>query len=95
MDLRLTYRLFSGNSANGIEHHPIWHLATLSGVPMPRLRLRLATFGLLIVIIALATALFVQWRREAALKSRMQDMNTQIRVLESIVALKPKAFGTT
>jgi hypothetical protein len=45
---------------------------------MPRLRLRLATLALLIVIVALATALFVQWRREAVLKAQVQVLEAEI-----------------
>ena len=44
---------------------------------MPRFRLRLATFGLLIVIIALAVALVVQQRRETALKARIQALEAE------------------
>jgi hypothetical protein len=43
---------------------------------MPRLRFRLATLALLIVIIALATAIFTQWRREI-------DLLLHVRVLET------------
>jgi hypothetical protein len=45
---------------------------------MPRLRLRLSTLALLIVIIALATTLFVQWRRERALKAHVQFLEAVI-----------------
>jgi hypothetical protein len=45
---------------------------------MPRFRLRLATFGLLIVIIALAVALVVQQRREMVLKTRIQALEAEI-----------------
>jgi hypothetical protein len=41
---------------------------------MPRLRFRLATLALLIVIVALATALFV---RETALKSHMKALEAE------------------
>jgi hypothetical protein len=45
---------------------------------MPRFRLRLATFGLLIVIIALAVALVVQQRREMALNARIQALDAEL-----------------
>ena len=45
---------------------------------MPRLQLRLATLALLIVIVALATALFVQWRRERVLKAHVQVLEAEI-----------------
>jgi hypothetical protein len=45
---------------------------------MPRLQLRLATLALLIVIVALATALFVQWRRERVLKAQVQVLEAEI-----------------
>jgi hypothetical protein len=45
---------------------------------MPRLRFRLATLALLIVIIALATALLVQWRRERVLKVHVQFLEAVI-----------------
>jgi hypothetical protein len=45
---------------------------------MPRLQLRLATLALLIVIVALATALFVQCRRERVLKAHVQFLEAVI-----------------
>jgi hypothetical protein len=44
---------------------------------MPRLRLRLSTLALFIVIIALATAQVIQWRREMALKARVQVLEAE------------------
>lgn len=44
---------------------------------MLRPRLRLATLALLIVVIALATALLVQQRRETALKLRVQALEEE------------------
>jgi hypothetical protein len=45
---------------------------------MRRFRIRLATLGLLIVIVALATTLFVQWRRERVLKAHVQVLEAEI-----------------
>jgi len=48
---------------------------------MPRFRLRLATLGLLIAIIAMAVALVIQQRRERALTVRMQALEAENRAL--------------
>src|SRR5262245_48757905 len=56
---------------------------------MPRFRLRLATLGLLIVIIALATALVVQWRRETDLRLQVHSLRLQVdRILNANAALQ-------
>ena len=56
---------------------------------MPRFRLRLATLGLLIVIIALATALVVQWRRETDLRLQVHSLRLQVdRLLNANAALQ-------
>jgi hypothetical protein len=56
-------------------------------VPMPRLRLGLATLVLLIAIVALATALFVQARRETAIvKAHEQETARDRRLLERYAA---------
>jgi hypothetical protein len=44
---------------------------------MPRMRFRLGTLALLIVIIALATALLVQQRRETVLRARVQALEEE------------------
>jgi hypothetical protein len=53
---------------------------------MPRLQLRLGTVALLIIIIALAAALLVQWRRETVLNARMRVLESEnarnLRILE-------------
>ena len=51
---------------------------------MPRFRLRLATLGLLIVIIALAVALVVQQRRETALNAHIQALEADSAVLQRV-----------
>jgi hypothetical protein len=53
---------------------------------MPRFRLRLATLGLLIVIIALATALVIQWRRETDLRLQLNNFTNENDFLRSIIA---------
>ena len=44
---------------------------------MPRLQLRLSTLALLIVIIALAAAVLVQWRRETVQNARMRVLESE------------------
>ena len=44
---------------------------------MPRVRLRLGTLALLIVIIALVVALFVQQRRESVLHARLRAVEDE------------------
>jgi hypothetical protein len=51
---------------------------------MPRLRLRLATLSLLIVIIALVCALVAQWRHDLATERRMRLLehdNQQLKLM--------------
>jgi hypothetical protein len=50
---------------------------------MPRFRLRLATLGLLIVIITLATALVVQQRRETDLRLRIHRLENANQALQA------------
>ena len=45
---------------------------------MPRLQLRLSTVTLLVLIIALAAALFVQRRRELLLSARAQVLEAEV-----------------
>ncbi len=45
---------------------------------MPRLQLRLSTVTLLVLIIALAAALFVQRRRELLLNARVQVLEAEV-----------------
>src|SRR5262245_49225980 len=45
---------------------------------MPRLRLRLGTAGLFVVIIALTLALIIQWRREADLRAGLVRKNQEL-----------------
>jgi len=61
---------------------------------MPRFRLRLATLGLLIVIIALATALVVQWRRETDLRLQVQKFANENDFLRAINARQQRPLQT-
>jgi hypothetical protein len=61
---------------------------------MPRFRLRLATLGLLIVIIALATALVVQWRRETDLRLQIQKLTIENELLQAINARQQRLLQT-
>ena len=61
---------------------------------MPRFRLRLATLGLLIVIIALATALVVQWRRETDLRLQIHKITNENDFLRSITARQQRLLQT-
>jgi hypothetical protein len=61
---------------------------------MPRFRLRLATLGLLIVIIALATALVVQWRRETDLRLQVQKLAIENDFLRAINARQQRLLQT-
>jgi hypothetical protein len=61
---------------------------------MPRFRLRLATLGLLIVIIALASALVVQWRRETDLRLQVQKLAIENDFLRAIDARQQRLLQT-
>jgi hypothetical protein len=61
---------------------------------MPRFRLRLATLGLLIVIIALATALVVSWRRETDLRLQVQKLANEKDFLQAINARQQRLLQT-
>jgi hypothetical protein len=61
---------------------------------MPRFRLRLATLGLLVVIIALATALVVQWRRETDLRLQVQKFAIENDFLRAITARQQRLLQT-
>src|SRR5262249_34519388 len=69
-----------------VGHHPLGHLTPSGEVPMPRFRFRLATLGLLIVIIALAAALVVQWRRQEDLRLQIRKLEIEKDVLQELVA---------
>jgi hypothetical protein len=53
---------------------------------MIRLRIRLGTLALLIIIFVLAAALLVQRRHESAMRRRIQVLENDKEVLQSIVA---------
>src|SRR5262245_16991591 len=61
---------------------------------MPCFRLRLATLGLLIVIIALATALIVQWRRETDLRLQIHRLANENELLQAINARQQRLLQT-
>jgi hypothetical protein len=61
---------------------------------MPRFRLRLATLGLLTVIIALALALVVQWRREVDLQLQIHKLRNNKEVLRELVARQQRLLQT-
>ena len=61
---------------------------------MPRFRLRLATPGWLTVIIALALALVVQWRREMDLRLQIHKLRNDKEVLRELVARQQRLLQT-